>query len=178
VVLALLLIEWSRELACVFLMGLSDTDMCNSPLDDLAVFETAAQSSPAAPARYAIRQALDQEYQKYLVKQNAASRLARYKAGRKPGDDAEPSNDDKENATAGTDFTNLAKLVAPKRDFFGMMISEARPQSKDGIEMSERAGQQKLDGEREDRKVWVSFHEGFSNAVRKPITLEDLMRGF
>ena len=29
-----------------------------------------------------------------------------------------------------------------------------------------------------ERKVWVSFHEGFSNAVRKPITLEELMRGF
>ena len=26
-------------------------------------------------------------------------------------------------------------------------------------------------------RVWVSFHEGFSNAVRKPITMEELMRG-
>ncbi len=25
--------------------------------------------------------------------------------------------------------------------------------------------------------VWVSFHEGFSNAVRKPITLDELLRG-
>ncbi|RMD42304.1 hypothetical protein DV735_g2832, partial [Chaetothyriales sp. CBS 134920] len=27
-------------------------------------------------------------------------------------------------------------------------------------------------------RVWVSFHEGFSNAVRKPITLKELMEGF
>jgi chromosome transmission fidelity protein 18 len=25
-------------------------------------------------------------------------------------------------------------------------------------------------------KVWVSYHEGFSNAVRKPLTLAELMR--
>jgi len=28
-----------------------------------------------------------------------------------------------------------------------------------------------------DNKVWVTFHEGYSNAVRKPITIEELMRG-
>ena len=34
-------------------------------------------------------------------------------------------------------------------------------------------------GEAEDEsgRVWVSFHEGFSNAVRKPITLAELMKG-
>jgi chromosome transmission fidelity protein 18 len=26
-------------------------------------------------------------------------------------------------------------------------------------------------------RIWVSFHEGFSNAVRKPVTLDDIMRG-
>jgi chromosome transmission fidelity protein 18 len=30
--------------------------------------------------------------------------------------------------------------------------------------------------EREGR-VWVSFHEGFSNAVRKPVTLREIMSG-
>lgn len=28
-----------------------------------------------------------------------------------------------------------------------------------------------------DNKVWVSYHEGFSNAVRKPITIDELLRG-
>lgn len=32
--------------------------------------------------------------------------------------------------------------------------------------------------EGEDERVWVSFNEGFSNAVRKPITMNDLMEGF
>lgn len=27
-------------------------------------------------------------------------------------------------------------------------------------------------------KIWVTFHEGFSNAVRKPIGMRELMDGF
>lgn len=30
----------------------------------------------------------------------------------------------------------------------------------------------------EGGRIWMSFNEGFSNAVRKPITLRDLMDGF
>lgn len=26
-------------------------------------------------------------------------------------------------------------------------------------------------------KVWITYHEGFSDAVRKPITVEELLRG-
>jgi len=74
--------------------------------------------------------------------------------------------------------SKTTKPVAAKRDFFGRIINEARPQPKDGTEANELAGQQESAEKREDRKVWVSFHEGFSNAVRKPITLEELMRGF
>lgn len=149
-------------------------------MDDLAVFETASHTGPAAPARYAIRQALDQEYQKYLVKQNAAARLARYKAGGKPGDDEEINNDDREDSGAAVadEVSKAAKPLAAKRDFFGRIINEARPPSKDGSTEGDSSEQQESGEEEKGRKVWVSFHEGFSNAVRKPITLEELMRGF
>ena len=48
------------------------------------------------------------------------------------------------------------------------MVNEARV---DG------AGVGKEKKREEEHRVWVSFHEGFSNAVRKPISLEELMRG-
>ena len=119
---------------------------------------------------------MDQEYQKYLVRQNTAARQARYRAG---GDPVDPNTDPR------TDINDNDKLVpqshatkikaAAQRDFFGRIIVEepTRPGSRAG------AAQQGEDGkEQEKKKVWVSFHEGFSNAVRKPITLEELMRGF
>jgi hypothetical protein len=30
---------------------------------------------------------------------------------------------------------------------------------------------------REDNGIWASFHEGFSNAARKPVSLQELLRG-
>ncbi|KAK4692310.1 chromosome transmission fidelity protein 18, partial [Lecanoromycetidae sp. Uapishka_2] len=148
------------------------------PLDDLSVFETGSQASPAAPARYAVRQALDQEYQKYLVRQSTATRLARYKAGEKPGDNEEAVGDDKESSTPETLVGETAKRTTAVRDFFGRIIEVDRPSSWDISEKGDYTGQQKPNTKGNGRKVWVSFHEGFSNAVRKPITLEELMRGF
>lgn len=65
-----------------------------------------------------------------------------------------------------------AKAPNVKRDFFGRVIEDTRPDSSDGKPAERRSGQQ------EEGMVWVSFHEGSSTAVRKPITLEELMRGF
>lgn len=142
------------------------------PLDNLATFETALESGPIAPARYAIRQALDQEYQKYILRQNADARQARYKAG---GGLGSVAHENKELTELQANERNL-KHAAATHDFFGRIIDEARPVS---IE-SRGAGPQEAKPEdiEKGRKVWVSFHEGFSNAVRKPITLEELMRGF
>jgi chromosome transmission fidelity protein 18 len=68
------------------------------------------------------------------------------------------------------------KTRAGKRDFFGRVI-------KDASGCDERADAERKMGKGEkasagdEGRVWVSFHEGFSNAVRKPITLDELMRG-
>ena len=164
-------IEWNRKSNCA--MG-EATLTPNSPLDDLAAFGTAAQSGPNAPARYAIRQVLDQEYQTYLLRQNADARQARYRAGAGLGTEADVGNHEAEEKRAET--MPKAKPIAAKRDFFGRVVEDVRPSSKDGSQMELHAPV--IDQKSEDRKVWVSFHEGFSNAVRKPITLDELMRGF
>ena len=148
------------------------------PLDDLTNFETASQTGPATPARYAVRQALDQEYQKYLIKRDAAARLGRYQAGGKAGDGAAPAKDNKEGVRAVAERTIATKLDVPTRDFFGRIIDNAHLRSRHGLEASEDVESQNANTNGEHGKVWVSFHEGFSNAVRKPITLEEMMRGF
>lgn len=150
------------------------------PLDNLAAFDTACQNcSTTAPARYAIRQALDQEYQKYLLRQRADARQARYKAGAGFGSEADLGVEDKENASTGEDGLKL-KPVAVKRDFFGRVIDVALPAARGQSSTGENEEPQSLELNEKwkERKVWVSFHEGFSNAVRKPITLDELMRGF
>lgn len=71
-------------------------------------------------------------------------------------------------------------MQGSKRDFFGrIIIHEARPDRDDGDETADYRAKKRnrVPGEEEENKVWVSFHEGFSNAVRKPITLDELMRG-
>jgi chromosome transmission fidelity protein 18 len=66
-----------------------------------------------------------------------------------------------------------AKSIEVKRDFFGRVIEDDRPSSpgKDTKKQSNEKVQ-------EQDRVWVSFHEGFSNAVRKPITLRELLDSF
>ena len=64
--------------------------------------------------------------------------------------------------------------VAPtRRDFFGRIVNDVQP-----LSVSNDGSLEKYLKVGCDNNVWVSFHEGFSNAVRKPITLEELMRGF
>ena len=145
----------------------------------MAAFETACQSnSVTAPARYAIRQALDQEYQKYLLRQRADARQARYKAGGGLGSEAD-LEENKENASIKEHVVKM-KPVAVKRDFFGRITDVAllAPRGQSSQDESEKSQASRSDEKRKERKVWVSYHEGFSNAVRKPITLDEIMRGF
>jgi len=125
--------------------------------------------------RYAVRQVLDQEYQKNIIVRENAARQARYKAGN-PEDDVEYSlSNNKENQKHHA----YEKVLGAKKDFFGRVVrEEVMPlQEIDGnAEAEGRGGKIKKDG-KDDNKVWISFHEGFSNAVRKPITIDELLRG-
>lgn len=173
-------IAWNRKLAIAVVRRRVILTCLYRPLDGLAIFETACENgSTTAPARYAIRQALDQEYQKYVLRQRADARQARYKAGGVLGSEADLGADGKENASIEEGGAKL-KPAATKRDFFGRVVHVAPPAAECQSSQGESQASQisKSDEKWKERKVWVSFHEGFSNAVRKPITLDELMRGF
>lgn len=127
-----------------------------------------------APTRYAVRQVLDQELQKANSLRENAARQARYKAGN-PQASEDYVFDDKENAKV---VKNAVPAIPVKRDFFGRVIQTApRPLSEsDGNSADKRrAGRESLD--KAEAKIWVTYHEGMNNAVRKPITLDELLRG-
>jgi len=143
------------------------------PLDTLVTFETASTSAGApAPVRYAVRQVLDQEYQKNIIVRENAARQARYKAGN-PEDETEFSLSN----TQHKGHHAQERVLGAKKDFFGREVREEIMAlgEIDGNAQAEGKGEKK-DG-KDDNKVWVSFHEGFSNAVRKPLTIEELLRG-
>ena len=137
----------------------------------MATFETAWISGSApAPIRYAVRQVLDQEYQKNIIVRENAARQARYKAGN-PDDKVDFSfSNNEEKKSHHVEERHLGA----KKDFFGRVVREALPlQDIDG----NAEGKRDKEKGKDDNMVWVSFHEGFSNAVRKPITVEELLRG-
>ena len=70
----------------------------------------------------------------------------------------------------------IVKGTSVKRDFFGRVIDDVRPGSSEG--QPSKRETKKQSGGQERGMVWVSFHEGSSTAVRKPITLDEFMRGF
>ncbi|KAF4635880.1 hypothetical protein G7Y89_g2206 [Cudoniella acicularis] len=143
------------------------------PLDMLVSFETAPVASSApAPVRFAVRQVLDQEYQKNIIVRENAARQARYRAGNLEDDTDFSFSKSKENKG----HQAQERVLGPKKDFFGRLVKEdAMPLQ----EIDGNANLEKKNGKasKDDNKVWVSFHEGFSNAVKKPITVEELLRG-
>jgi chromosome transmission fidelity protein 18 len=120
-----------------------------------------------------VRQVLDQEYQKVIKVIANAARQTRFKEGNRLGDDTsytfKTGYGDKHIKTLDSD-NNPVKI---KKDFFGRVLSD-KPEP-----LGETDGNaQKLPkADDKENKVWVTFHEGFSNAVRKPITLEELLGG-
>lgn len=118
---------------------------------------------------------LDQEYQKNIIVRENAARQARYKAGN-PHDDVDFSfSEKKENKGHHAE----ERVLGAKKDFFGRVVKEDVFPLKeiDGNADSDVKGKKKLKDGKGDNKVWVSFHEGYSNAVRKPITIDELLRG-
>lgn len=56
-----------------------------------------------------------------------------------------------------------------KKDFFGRIIQAQPLAAVTGSAMEKKAASQE--------KVWVTFHEGLNNAVRKPMTLREFLSG-
>ncbi|KAL3462325.1 hypothetical protein BJX64DRAFT_259302 [Aspergillus heterothallicus] len=142
------------------------------PLDTLVAYAKATGlSSTSGPVRYAVRQVLDQEYRKESIRKHSE---ALSKTG---GKSAKASSKD----TDGTDPTAAVKAKiggnAVKRDFFGRIIQEP-PATDIDSQVSKKSGfVQQKSGSSSGRKVWVTYHDGFSNAVRKPISMAELLGG-
>lgn len=134
-------------------------------------------NGPPAPVRFAVRQVLDQEYQTEILRQRAAARQARYHGiGNEDLDARLSANSQKEIMRAGKKPIEIGPATTVKRDFFGRIINEVRLTSKEGDgENGNHAGEGEASAEEDEKKVWVSFHEGYSNAVRKPITMKELL---
>lgn len=134
----------------------------------------ATASFSATPIRYAVRQVLDQEYRKAVQKQAYDVRQARFKEGNQHGEDSVFTF--KNRSTVDSLIKNVdedeEQVTKIKKDFFGRVIVEKSTQELPTQKRQER--EQKKDV----NKVWVTYHEGFSNAVRKPVTVEDIMRAF
>lgn len=177
------------------------------PVDTLSTCHlstTTTKTTAAQPTRYAIRQVLDQELRKEKILQASLSRQARGNGVMNPSHpdiDKIHSSVDKENIQPTANMNVPLKAVKVKRDFFGRPIHSSvfTPPSPetvpDGTKIDASTiakatafkGKAKTkakgttrdeeDGD-EHGRIWVSFHEGFSNAVRKPISLGDLLEGF
>jgi chromosome transmission fidelity protein 18 len=162
---------------------ITDSFRPTSDLDTLSTYETAGAYALGmqAPTRYAVRQVLDQELQKALARRETAARQARFQGGAAAGVHEDYVFDDKENAVGVKKVGSGAKEWTAtgtgkegasdvKRDFFGRVIAQpVRPLG----EADGNAGVK----EKADIKVWVTFHEGLNNAVRKPISLQEFLRG-
>lgn len=139
-----------------------------------------------APTRFAVRQVLDQELQKTKILRESTARQARLRAGFENVNGAvdDPAFDvnGKENSAAAKATGNqVVPIVRVKKDFFGRIIkTEVRDplQEMDGNGGNRRRqpGEEPL-GTADATKVWVTFHEGLNNAVRKPLSLDEFMRG-
>ncbi|KAG8206502.1 Sister chromatid cohesion factor [Trichophyton interdigitale] len=137
-----------------------------------------ASGSISAPVRYAVRQALDQEYRKSLVKRQSEAQNPHYEGpGSSKGGNGNDSNaDDNEESSKQS---KSGRSIGPKRDFFGRIIQE-KPQGNSSLGAGPGSGNGAgpgHDASKKAKKVWVSYHEGFSNAVRKKITMTELLSG-
>lgn len=133
------------------------------PLDALGIYPT-FKTPHAEPVRYAVRQVLDQEWRKLQALKGKLAAEAR--RGEVLGEVIPPPR------TQEVDLKPVAKV---KRDFFGRVISDL-PVGLETAGDNPRKKRRVAAGE-EKRDVWVTYNEGFSNAVRKGIRIDELMEG-
>ncbi|KAJ2631464.1 Chromosome transmission fidelity protein 18, partial [Coemansia sp. RSA 1694] len=160
------------------------------PIDRLYGFPTQRPSRPIMPMRYPVRQLISQELERL--------RLARLAAKSSPISESEAA-DAKELskrdyltklfadplAAAGT--TAVAKKMGDDgceeepvvKDFFGRIVAKKKPTVASSSPPKEsnkaRGGKGQSGGSAERSREWFHFFEGFSNAVRKPTQIKELL---
>ncbi|EHK20326.1 uncharacterized protein TRIVIDRAFT_181187 [Trichoderma virens Gv29-8] len=139
-------------------------------IDSLATYETAsALLSSQAPTRFAVRQVLDQELRRTLALRETHARQARFQAGYAIGEGEPQQQLLQPTQSQKHDLAVVEDGLVVKKDFFGRII-QAQPLAEvtGGLAEKKAASQE---------KVWVTFHEGLNNAVRKPMTLREFLSG-
>ncbi|POS87693.1 hypothetical protein EPUL_000501 [Erysiphe pulchra] len=139
------------------------------PLDDLVFFETANPSTISRSVRYAVRQVLDQEYQKRLTIRANPVNSTLYRVGESVLHINHKTPKEREENLSDKGLTK----TDVERDFFGRIITGSSTSSKNDSTQVKK----NCIGQPGDQRVWVTFHEGFSNAVRKPLSIENLLHG-
>jgi chromosome transmission fidelity protein 18 len=115
--------------------------------------------------RFAVRQVLAQEFALHTKRTTEAARVNR-------GGIISLTD-----AVAGASIPSLLREDSKKlkRDFFGRVIAEAVQQESEDEEAALKRKRTKMDEGGDRERVWVTFHEGYSNAVRKPVSLRELL---
>ncbi|OJD18431.1 hypothetical protein AJ78_01550 [Emergomyces pasteurianus Ep9510] len=150
------------------------------PLDTLTMFSKLKGSGSSAPVRYAVRQVLQQEYEKEILRQRSQTGQARLHGPKGDNPFHDSNNNSKE--INGTDILRQpnfsSRINGPKRDFFGrVIVNEAQPSFRGAGNGAAASAAKRMMKPIERKKAWVSFHEGYSNAVRKRVTLNELLSG-
>jgi chromosome transmission fidelity protein 18 len=134
------------------------------PLDVMGSFETMT-AKKEEKVRYAVRSVLEQEWRKESARIDMDNRKRR--GGQTEADEIEQPKEEKTTEEKVAE----ANARAVKRDFFGRVIKEKPLLVGEGRKkvVENKGG--------DVGRIWVSFNEGYSNAVRKPITVDELLRG-
>lgn len=131
-------------------------------LDGLGAFDT-LRGGVDAVVRFAVRQVLEGEWRRRAgaARKNAAA------AAVVPSEEELQREEAKSLVDKIREGEKRREGIV-KRDFFGRKVDVA-------AKMDGETGERVADKAARGGRVWVSFHEGFSNAVRKPITLREFM---
>ncbi|TLD38396.1 chromosome transmission fidelity protein 18 [Venturia nashicola] len=138
------------------------------PLDSLGTMDTLKNGEATLSVRYAVRQVLEMEWKKENIRREEELRRARMGGDTALFDLKPLTGKDKEVGRLD------ARVLGAKKDFFGRTVQSLSRDQGDGVFIEEA---KVVCGKAEERRVWVRYQEGFSNAVRKPISLREVMDG-
>ncbi|KAL1923537.1 uncharacterized protein VTP21DRAFT_8517 [Calcarisporiella thermophila] len=127
------------------------------PIEKLLQFSNVTPKG-ILPSRYAARQLIAQEIELEQIRRSFAAAEAR--SGKQQANDT--------GALLKVETKKSQPNEKPPTDFFGrpIIIDE---------EAEEKASHKTLEKKNKTTRVWYRFHEGFSNAVRKPLLVKDLL---
>ncbi|CAI6330543.1 unnamed protein product [Periconia digitata] len=137
------------------------------PLDSLGGFDTLTGKKDEK-VRYAIRSVLETEWKKESARID-------HEAAKRRGGQVDNAGVVEAAKTVDVEKVAQASNKAVPKDFFGRIIVPKTTPLGEGT--TAKASKANANASNDDNRIWVGFHEGFSNAVRKPITLDELMRG-